>query len=339
MSQAKRTRRMTPFDSPAGSDLVPYPLAAPPAAALGSSKDAFHALLDKSEPHYEQPNPFFFVHPFRCLVLGDSGSGKTYWLIHYLLDDEFDLVIWCATPKSLKQEKLKVLKDFYGSRLHFLPCDVGPAQHRTEIFRLLEEGEKENAKRKAKATPEKPFKPYRMLIVLDDQIMHSKDKFIQEMFVSGRHWPASIVEITQQIFATGTRTHRLNTNYYVIFKFPQVDEASRLFQQIMGKRRDLTGALLSAYDQISNRKPDRTKKQPPGCLIIDTKARKDENLKIRFRDTNVNCLIPGRRSVGPGVLSKLNKAQLIFRETSPAAACRARQSTATSSSRTCTTPS
>ena len=64
---------------------------------------------------YRNPgSPILPRHPFRGLVTGSSGSGKSHWVItHWILNPEtpFDRVLWCAPKTSLKQEKLVKLAE------------------------------------------------------------------------------------------------------------------------------------------------------------------------------------------------------------------------------------
>jgi hypothetical protein len=207
--------------------------------------------------------------PSRIGIFGSSGSGKTHWLVKYLCSlglSQYDQLLYVAPHGTLQQPKLKVLAQKWGPYCHFIE-----GLDEAKIENLISEG--------FKATP-----PYQTMVILDDLMQEtSKSKYINSLWISGRHRNVSVCEMRQSIFAGSNRLARVNMEYYVLGKNgSQKDEAARLFAQITHNKRDRE-MLMTAYHKITNR-------SPPGFLIIDTVS--PEAAELRVRDTDMKTIIP-----------------------------------------------
>lgn len=222
-------------------------------------------MVARCERKDGKDDPLAFQTPFRAQVVGGTGSGKTFWVIVYLLTFvQFDQIIWVTSGHSLKQKKFKHLKKKYGDYLVFV---TGADFKRVE--EAITHGESQK---------------WRQVVVLDDMIGESgKNPYITEMFVAFRHRNVSVIELLQAIFPPGARMQRLQCDYFVLFKFAAIDEANRLFHQIAGHQG--AKALNKAYGRILNR-------DPHGCIIIDLKGHSTPDNPLRVRDTDVDNLIP-----------------------------------------------
>lgn len=203
-------------------------------------------------------------HPYRMCICGSSGSGKTKFCMSLLLEKNqpFDKIIWIAPEYSLKQVKMKNFIDMIGKHISVF-SDINKDQ--PEIEKLIEEYYN---------------KDYQTCIVIDDMMTEQKNKFITELFISGRHKSCSVVELTQRIFTAKNRTHRMNTSYFVIFRFGDSLECKMLCRMINPNH---ANELLDLYDDATGKKY--------GCFIIDNKWHEleDENKKLlRYRDTKFN---------------------------------------------------
>ena len=218
-------------------------------------------LLQKSDIKYRNNNPFQLQHPFRAISVGSSNSGKTYSILkHIILDphNPFDKVVWCAPKFSLEQSKIQEIKKKLGKKL------------------ILVEGLDEELLQKI--IDDKP-KEEQMLIVLDDLISKTDSQFIKDLFISGRHRNISTIEILQQIFCGG-RSHRLNSDYFILHSFPDKSEARRLLQQLDPKNAKM---LCDCYDKSIQRDGGK------GFLLIDGQHHKQENgsSALRYRDNDL----------------------------------------------------
>ena len=199
-------------------------------------------------------------HPYRMCICGSSGSGKTKFCMDMLLQklQPFDKIIWIAPEYSLKQVKMKNFIDMIGKHISVF-SDINKDQ--PEIEKLIEEYYN---------------KDFQTVIIIDD-MMSEQNKFISNLFTAGRHKNCSIIELTQRIFTPKNRTHRMNTSYFVIFKFGDVLEYKMMARMISPNH---VTELLDMYDDATSKKY--------GCIIIDNKwfELDDPNKKLlRYRDT------------------------------------------------------
>ena len=222
-------------------------------------------FLQENEIKAINKNPLLFQHRYRALVLGKSGTGKSYWVLKNIVlnkDSPFELVLWVAPQFSLDQDKLKSAKQLLKDKLFLIPDTKI-----TDIKQIIDSKTKEQ----------------QILIVLDDLINtidKTVQKFISDLFVSGRHKNISTIEILQQSFTKNNRQHRLNTNYFVLFDFPDKSEIKRLLQQIEPKN---VNKLMEVYE--SGIKENGGK----GCLIIssDVNQMKGGEL-LKYRVNNLD---------------------------------------------------
>ena len=99
---------------------------------------SFGGLLLKDEEKLINPfAPRIIKCPFRALVAGSSGSGKTFnFLENIVLPEESPnkIIIWCSPSASLKQSKLLAAAEILDARGFLegieksfvpIPCDNG----------------------------------------------------------------------------------------------------------------------------------------------------------------------------------------------------------------------
>lgn len=251
MSKARQTEKMSK-----GCKRVDKML-----SKLGSKK------LEKGVP---TPSVFALETPCRVLLAGSSGSGKTQWLIKYLATygtKQFDLVLFCAPSASLIQPKLKVLKKAFGEFFVKIPCD----NHQLNTSEL--DNQLTNAKTQG----------WHVAVVLDDLMLIARDKYISQLFISGRHSNISTFQLSQNIL-TGNKTARLNCSAYILFNFGQKREVTTLADQCTttkSKAKDIG----QAYEKIM-------KRSKHGCLILDMVGRSTKEWPSRARDTAMDVFIP-----------------------------------------------
>jgi hypothetical protein len=230
--------------------------------------------LDKKEKE-----KFCFKTPFRATIVGESGSGKTYWVVNYLLNcDSFDQIVWCGPEHSLQQPILQKLRDRYtkedeeGNKLEYFSdvlCDAKEGVDVERIEELLKHGH-ENG--------------WQSLVVFDDCMMIATNKKILELFISGRHLGASVMELQQQIFPPNTRAHRVNSSLFVVFDFGQKSEFANLAKQLCFNKEDRE-MLCEKYREI-------VRKGKGHCIIIDKTGPSSQSWPSRVRDTKINCFVP-----------------------------------------------
>ena len=218
------------------------------------------AKLDSNDvKHVNRGAPRIPPHPWRGVVAGASNTGKTYAVLeHFILDPDspFEYVIWCAPKMSLEQPKLQLAQEQAKMPIVFVE-----GIDEEKIAAAMEQGRSTGLQG---------------LIVIDDLMdKSSKSPFVEKLFTAGRHSNISTLELVQRIFTEGSRSHRLNTDLFLVFDFGARSELATLARQMSPTRwRD----IIRAYED-STRSPAR-------FLMIDGCARRSldpEHRKLAFR--------------------------------------------------------
>ena len=229
------------------------------------SFDVVDKILQNNEVKPRNKNPLQLQHPFRCMSVGRSGSGKSYWVLKNIVmskDSPFDKVIWMAPEFSLQQSKLQEAKKVMKGKLDLIP-DL-------DVEKLKE------------IIDNKP-KNQQMLIVLDDLINKVDSPIINDLFTSGRHNNISTIEILQQVYAGKNRRQRLNSNYFILHEFPDKSEIQRLLQQLEPKNYK---KLMDAYEECIKKKDNK------GCLIVDTNSSSMKGGELlKYRDNDLDSAV------------------------------------------------
>ena len=208
-----------------------------------------------------------FGHPFRCVIVGSSGGGKSSFLYSLLSDkkmygDFFDkILIWNGSPRYNTQFKKLKNAEVYNT---FDPVEI------TDIvneIRLLQEERKNDG-----------LRYYRILFVFDDYsskglVGRNSINIIDDVFCSGRNAGISII-ITSQVYKHINRNCRMtNVTHLVVMGVNQemMKEISEEHQSEFANPDD----IVKIYKDI------RTK-DPYGHLIVDYKKPGKE----RFRTLN-----------------------------------------------------
>lgn len=159
----------------------------------------FYKLIpDDLRPRYR--NPHFAKHqievPFRMLVVGNSGSMKTNWVLNLLsvMSDTFDHILLCTKNSD------EPLYNFVKSKIG--PSQLTVAEGVDDIPALEELA---------------PGKQY--LAIFDDLCLEKNQSRISEYFIRGRKVSGrvSVIYISQSYFRI-PKTVRINANYIVLKK-------------------------------------------------------------------------------------------------------------------------
>lgn len=233
-----------------------------PMYTLKKEKSKKKKELTEGETKAKNPSKLLWQHPFRAIVGGSSGCGKTFWLLRQLQnkDSPFDKIIWCAPKYSLQQQKLKNFQHNMGDdKVIFID-----GLNETEIEKHLDEYHQQHLQ---------------TAIILDD-LMYEQNDYINNLFTSGRHKNASTIELCQRLFnSSKSRTNRLNTNYFILFPFgadkSEFHTLARQINPLEYKR------IIEKYNESTNKRY--------GCLIIDSNTHTynfDNKNILKFRDSD-----------------------------------------------------
>ena len=162
---------------------------------------------DKNEKHNEKW-PYIPDHPYRILIIGGSGSGKTNTLLN-LINEQRDIYLYAKDLSECKYEHL--IKNRENAGIKHLNDSKAFIECSNTMNDVYADIDNYNLKRKRK-----------ILIVFDDMItdIMTNKKFqsiIKELFIRCRKINISLVFITQSYFSV-PKYVRLNSTHYFIMK-------------------------------------------------------------------------------------------------------------------------
>ena len=197
--------------------------------------------------------PYIPNHPYRILIIGGSGSGKTNALLN-LINNQPDIdkiYLYAKDPYEKKYQYLINKREKVGLN-HCLQKDV---------YKNIEDYT--------------PIKKRKILIFFDDLIadMINNNKLnpiVTELFIRGRKLNISIVFIAQSYFKV-PKDVRLNSTHYFIMKVPN----KRELQQIaLNHSSDIDFKdFMNIYKKCTT--------EPYSFLVNDTTLPSDDPLRFR----------------------------------------------------------
>lgn len=206
-------------------------------------------IKDYTEPE-ELPDPkqhrFLPRHPFRLLIIGASGCGKTNLLINLLngfenpsnLRLDFDALYLCA--KDISEPKYSKLQEDYTlfegvERDDILKCKKISKNKIKELLKQYDKYKKKvlfSSDLSEFITVDDLDSSEKNLVVFDDCVTEKDQKVIEDLFIRGRKKNASIIYLTQSYYSTPINI-RKNCNYFIFFKL-QPREINQIIREIDG---------------------------------------------------------------------------------------------------------
>ncbi|DAC81764.1 TPA_asm: ftsK-N [Monosiga MELD virus 1] len=213
--------------------------------------------------------------PFRMLVAGASGSGKTLatcsmLLTYYSPAQGVERLIWLAPKYSLRQRAVKAISTAYPKFIAIDGSDGWTDEVKESIMSAINKG---------RSPGKNDEYPNDTIVVIDDMVCASKrDNFTGMLYTTARHLGVSLIELAQRVFPPekSARTQRLNTDIFMLFRFSGAGEVLHLLQQLEDKER--AKELYDVYRGI-------IKRDVHGYLFIDTLQ--PEGSPKRFRDSSM----------------------------------------------------
>jgi hypothetical protein len=195
-------------------------------------------------------NEYIFIHPFTCLIVGPTQSGKTFILKEIL---KYSNQLFNSIP-----ERIIFCYAAWQTTYELYRKEVPNIEFKEGIFDIeLLNVNKQN------------------LIIFDDLMADcNKSEKIMNLFTVGSHHQnTSVFFLTQNIFSKGkyTRDISLNSNYLIIFKNPR----DQLQFQILARQMfpNKTKFLLESLEDATSR--------PHGYLLFDLKQSTEERNRIQ----------------------------------------------------------
>ena len=208
--------------------------------------------------------PYILDHPYRILVIGGSGSGKTNELLN-LINNQPDvdkIYLYAKDPYEKKYQYLINKREKVGINHFDDPKALMEYSNDTQdVYKNIEDYN--------------PIKKRKVLIIFDDMIadMINNNKLnpvVTELFIRGRKLNISIVFITQSYFKV-PKDVQLNSTHFFIMTIPN----KRELQQIA-----LNHSSDIDFKDFMNIYKKSTK-EPYPFLVNDTTLPSDDPLRFR----------------------------------------------------------
>ena len=181
----------------------------------------FDEYTNENKINHNPNLPYIRDHPYRILMVGGSGSGKTNTLLN-LINNQPDIdkiYLYAKDPYEDKYQFLIEKRESIGIK-HFndLKAFIEYSNDMHDVYKNINDYN--------------PNKENKILIVFDDMIadmINNKklNSIVTELFIRGRKLNISLVFITQTYFKV-PRDVRLNTTHFLIMKIPDKKELQQI---------------------------------------------------------------------------------------------------------------
>ena len=214
-----------------------------------ADKNVKKFLTVQHNPHYEKHR---IKTPFRMLIVGNSGSGKTGTLLNliYNMPDTFEEIIICC--KSKAEPLYEFLEDRYAKDKSIKIMEFGK-----DGLPDIEKMEKEKQK----------------LIIFDDLVNEKDQKTICEAFIRLRKKNASLCYLTQSYYAV-PKLIRNNLTYIIIKQLSSLRNLTMIMREYsLGVNKT---DMKEMYDDSTRDKQ--------GFLMLDLEGDKDKKFRSGFNE-------------------------------------------------------
>jgi len=201
---------------------------------------------------FKQNNELLPQHPFRAIIFGSSGSGKSNLLLN-LITKSLNFTKLYIFAKDLTEDKYNFLiKHFVeieketGTQILFMANSIDGIPHINDID-----------------------KDEQNLIVFDDFITNKNQDIIQEYYVRGRKRNSSIIYIGQ-VFHKIPKVVRDNCDYFMLFSTPSARELNGIGQTLA------TDIDIKTFLKVYR----KCMEKPFNFMMID---RKTTNKRLKYR--------------------------------------------------------
>ena len=181
----------------------------------------FDDYVNENRTEHNKNWPYIPDHPYRTIIIGGSGSGKTNLLLK-LMENQLDInktYLYAKDPYDAKNQYL-INKREGVSIDHFSDPNafIEYSNDMHDVYKNIDDYN--------------PDKENKILIVFDDMIadmIHNKklNSIVTELFIRGRKLNISLVFITQSYFKV-PKDVRLNTSDFFITKIPNKRELQQI---------------------------------------------------------------------------------------------------------------
>jgi len=203
------------------------------------------------------------VWPFRLLICGSSGCGKTNLLMNLIYNYLYYNKIYIYA-KDLTESKYEILQDFFDEVNETMKDKTGE-DFQVAIF---------SSSKDEIVNVDDLDKEYQNLIVFDDFVTEADQRLIIELFIRSIKKNCSLIYLTQSYFST-PKDIRLQCNYFIFYN--------------ISNERELTGIqrdhCLDIDENTFKQYFNKATSEPYSFFLIDKKSK-----KLKFRK-NLNHII------------------------------------------------
>ena len=222
----------------------------------------FDEYTDENKIERNSKWPYIPDHPYRILIVGGSGSGKTNALLN-LLNNQPDIdkiYLYAKDPYEKKYQYLINKREKVGLN-HFNDpkAFMEYSNYMQDVYKNIEDYN--------------PIKKRKILIVFDDMIadiINKLNPIVTELFIRSRKLNISVVFVTQSYFKV-PKDFTLNSTHFFIMKIPN----KRELQQIaLNHSSDIDFKdFMNIYKKCTA--------EPYSFLVNDTTLASDDPLRFR----------------------------------------------------------
>ena len=181
----------------------------------------FDEYTNENKIEHNSKWPYIPDHPYRILIVGGSGSGKTNALLNLISNqpDIDKIYLYAKDPYEEKYQYLINKREKAGLNHYDDPkAFMEYSNDMQDVYRNIEDYN--------------PRKNRKVLITFDDMIadmINNKklNSIVTESFISGRKLNISIVFITQSYFKV-SKDVRLNSTHFFFMKIPNKRELQQI---------------------------------------------------------------------------------------------------------------
>ena len=186
----------------------------------------FDSITNENNKEHNEKWPYIPDHPYRIMIIGCSGSGKTKALLNLINEqDNIDKIYLYAKDLSKPKHEFLIKKHENAGKKHFNDPKALVECLNTMVD-VNENTDDYNLNRKIK-----------ILIVFDDMIADIKSNktfqaIIEELFSRSRKFNISLAFITRSYFSV-PKYIRLNLTHYLIMKINNRKELQLIILQTL----------------------------------------------------------------------------------------------------------
>ena len=220
----------------------------------------FDEIVNETKVKHNKDWPYTPDHPFRLLIVGGSGTGKTNTLLNLItrIPDIDKIYLYVKDPYEPKYQYLIDKRQKVGQK--YLDDINAFIEYNSDINSIYQDINQYN-----------PDKSRKVLIVFDDMIAEKTlPPQVIELFIRGRKMNISLAFLTQSYFKT-PKDIRLNCTHYYLMKIGNKSEVRAIAD------RHSTDVNYNDFLDIYN----GCIKQPYSFMTIDTTLAADDPLRFR----------------------------------------------------------